>query len=261
MYYTSTQGIIVFTLGITFLLLFLMGFIVRIVYKYQQKQNAYNKGLEELKAKHEYELLNTRLEIQEQTFQHISREIHDNIGQKLTLAKLHLNTLNLNDNNSIAQKTNDTVELIGEAIIDLSDISRSMSSDIVLKHGLIKAFEMEIIYFQKFGYDISMNITGDIIFLDPNRELVLFRIMQEALTNIAKHAEASKITIQLHYDMDTLKLEVADNGKGFIFDQPYESGAGLNNMKKRANIINGNCWITSQLGTGTTIKIEMPIYE
>ena len=93
----STQGIIIFIAGVGFLLLLFISFIVTIVYKYQQKQNAYFKDIEMLKTSHQNALLQSQLEIQEQTFQNISREIHDNIGQKLTLAKLHLNTLDHED--------------------------------------------------------------------------------------------------------------------------------------------------------------------
>ena len=85
MHNPSTQGIIIFIAGITLFLLLLISFIVTIVYKYQQKQNAYFKEMEALNVSHQNALLQSRIEIQEQTFQNISREIHDNIGQKLTL--------------------------------------------------------------------------------------------------------------------------------------------------------------------------------
>ena len=130
---SATQGIIVFIAGISFLLILLISFIVAIVYKYQQKQNAYFKDIETLKAVHENTLLQSQLEIQEQTFQNISREIHDNIGQKLTLAKLHLNTLNFYNTTAAALQVTDSAVMIGEAINDLSNLSRSMSSEILLQ--------------------------------------------------------------------------------------------------------------------------------
>ncbi len=262
MYNPSIQGIVVFVIGISLLLLLFVSFIVTIVYKYQQKQNAYNKGMEELKTKYENALLHSQLEIQEQTFQNISREIHDNIGQKLTLAKLHLNTLNFKDADAVAQKTNDSVALIGEAINDLSDISRSMSSEIVLNNGLIKALEFETRQLQKFGlYEISLDVTGNIIFLDANKELVLFRIVQEALNNVVKHSSASTIVIKLHFDHDKLILNIIDNGKGFLCEQNKRQATGLINMKKRANMLNGTCDINSSPGSGTNIKIEIPLHE
>lgn len=259
MFSSTTQGIIVLIIVCTFLIILLISFITMILYRYQQKQNVYYTDLEKLKIAHETALLQSKLEIQEQTFQNISREIHDNIGQKLTLAKLHLNTLDLSDSNSVAQKTNDSVELIGEAISDLSDISRSMSSEIVLNNGLVKALELETTQLQKSGlYKVSLSVTGEVIFLDASKELVLFRIVQEALNNIIKHAVASSINIGVHYNTSMLKLDITDNGKGFACEKGSEQGTGLTNMKKRASTLNGDCTIYSNPGEGTTIKIEIP---
>jgi len=260
MHIQSSQLILIFIFGIAFILLLLIGFIVTIVYKYQQRQNAYYKSLEELKITHENALLQSQLEIQEQTFQNISREIHDNIGQKLTLAKLHINTLDFSDIRQSEVKANDSVKLIGEAINDLSDISRSMSSEIILNNGLIKALEFETDQLRKSGlYNIDLTVTGEIIFLKSHKELVLFRIVQEALNNIVKHALAKSIDIQLHYETEKLILDLTDNGIGFHQKENGKQGTGLINMRKRAKTINGNCEIVSSPGEGTHIKIEIPI--
>ena len=253
---------IIFIIVCTLLIVLLISFITYIVYRYQQKQNAYYKDLEELKISHENELLKTRLEIQEQTFENISREIHDNIGQKLTLAKLHLNTLDFRDTNKAVTKANDSVELISEAINDLSDISRSMSSEIVMENGLVKALEFETTQLQKSGlYKIRLVVRGNIMFIDEKRELILFRIVQEALNNIIKHAAANSIDIQLRYDTETLTLDIGDNGKGFNCDQNTKQGTGLINMKKRAILLNGKCSIQSAPGSGTNVIIEIPFHE
>ena len=261
MYNPNAQGIVIFIGGVTLLLLLFISFIVTIVYKYQQKQNAYFKDLEELKIAHENAMLLSRLEIQEQTFQNISREIHDNIGQKLTLAKLHLNTLNLSDRKSTESKTNDSVELIGEAINDLSDISRSMSSDIILSNGLIKALEIETNQLRNLGlFHVKLSVTGEIIFLEANKELVLFRIVQEALNNIVKHASATNIDLKLHYETEKLTLIIKDNGNGFLI-QNVQQGTGLINMKKRAFTLNGRFDVESSQGTGTKLIIEIPLND
>jgi len=256
----STQGIIIFIAGITLLLLLLVSFIITIVYKYQQKQNTYYKDIETLKVSHQNSLLQSQLEIQEQTFQNISREIHDNIGQKLTLAKLHLNTLNYSDANKIIVQVDDSINMISEVINDLSDLSHSMSSEIILNNGLIKALEFEAAQLTKSGkYKISLSTTGNPIFMDANTELVLFRIAQESLNNIVKHANASKIDIRLNYDNTILTLAINDNGKGFCADE-HRFGTGLLNIKKRANVLKGILSISSTPKICTQIKIEMP-YE
>ncbi len=261
MHESSTQGIIIFITGTSLLLLLLISFIVTIVYKYQQKQNAYFKDIETLKTSHQNAMLQSQLEIQEQTFQNISREIHDNIGQKLTLAKLHLNTLNYTAGNNTQLQINDSVNIISEAIIDLSDLSHSMSSEIILNNGLIKALEFEAAQLIKSGlYHINFSTTGNPVFMDGNIELMLFRIVQEVLNNIIKHAAASIINIHLHYNISHVSIRINDNGKGFNTTETLP-GTGIQNIKKRTSMLKGILLISSTVNLGTEIKIEIPINE
>ena len=261
MYNSSTQGIIIFIAGISILLLLLISFIITIVYKYQQKQNTYIKDLEMLKTSHNNTLLQSQLEIQEQTLQTISREIHDNIGQKLTLAKLYLNTLSYTESGILKLQVNDSVNIIGEAINSLSDISRSMSSEIILNNGLIKALEFEAKQLAKPGiYKMNFSATGSPIFMKTETELVLFRMVQEALNNVVKHANATIIDINLDYSATSLTVEIGDNGKGFCTNET-KYGTGLQNIRKRAAILKGAVTITSTPDIGTKIKIEIPLYD
>jgi len=164
---TGKEDIVIFIIICTLLILLLVAFITLFIYKYQQKQNIYFKELTQLRITHENELLQSQLEIKEQTFQNISREIHDNIGQKLTLAKLHLNTLPLEKPEQLIKQVESSIQMIGESINDLSDISRSMNSEILLNNGLIHALEFEVAQMEKTGvYEINLFVTGDIIFLD-----------------------------------------------------------------------------------------------
>ncbi len=260
MFKTSPEFLIAFIIISVILILALVVFVITIIYRYKQKQYAYYKDMETIKATHQNELLHSQLEIQEQTFQNISREIHDNIGQKLTLAKLQLNTLRLTDD-SLISNINSSVEMISQAISDLSDISRSLSSEIILNNGLIKALEFETSQLQKSGiYQISFEVTGNPIFMESNTELLIFRIVQEALSNVIKHARASKICINLHYNSAYLSLTIEDNGIGFMNDT-NKMGTGLQNMKRRALQLFGKLSVESQFGNGTKIIIEIPFKE
>jgi two-component system, NarL family, sensor kinase len=258
---TPPEFIIFFVIISVLLMLALVVFITVIIYRYQQKQNAYFKDIESLKTSHQNTLLQSQLEIQEQTFQNISREIHDNIGQKLTLAKLHLNTLDYFNKEKITLQVNDSISMISEAINDLSDISRSMSSEILLNNGLIKALEFEEAQLQKSGiFEISLCTSGNTIFMDANTELVLFRIAQEAINNIIKHAQATTINIQLHYNSVLFTMAITDNGRGFNIEETHY-GTGLQNIKKRIAILKGRLEISSTPNIATQIKIEIPIHE
>lgn len=259
---TSIEGLIIFILISTLLIILLIGFVTYIVYRYQQKQNSYNTDIQNLKSAHENEMLQSQVEIQEQTFENISREIHDNIGQKLTLAKLQLNTVILNDSKKTSERLHDAVSLISEAINDLSDISRSMSSEIILNNGLIKALEFEVAQLNKSSlYRIGLVVNGNPVFFDSQKELVLFRIVQEALNNIMKHAAAREIQISLNYLINTVEMQISDDGKGFVNGDRSLKGTGISNMKRRAELLNGQCSVFSNPGQGTQIKIEIPINE
>ena len=263
MFNSATEAIIVFVIVCTILILLLITFITVIVYRYQQKQNAYYRNLEELKIAYENARLQSQLEIQEQTFQNISREIHDNIGQKLTLAKLHLNTLSFTDALKARIQINDSVNMISESISDLSDISRSLSSEIILNNGLIKALEFEKKQLERSSlYDIDLKVSGHTVFMEADMELVLFRIAQEALNNIVKHAGATTIAISLHYDKNMLNFDISDNGRGFsALQKANKHSNGLININKRAKMLNGKCTIQSCPGKGTTVKIAVPFHK
>ncbi|MBL7701212.1 MAG: hypothetical protein JNM14_03090 [Ferruginibacter sp.] len=255
-----TEFVIVFILISVLLILGMVIFISMIIYRYQQRQNTYFKDIEVLKASHENTLLQSQLEIKEQTFQNISREIHDNINHKLILAKLYLNTFDFNNINKGRIQISDSVNIIGEVINDLSDLSHSMSNEALLNHGFVKALKDELIQLEKSGiYKTKLSVTGSSVFMEPGNELILFRMIQEVLNNIVKHAGSSFIKICLHQDNDLFSVHIQDNGKGFNIHETGH-GTGLQNIKKRAAMMKGYVTINSS-NAGTEIKIEIPKYE
>ena len=254
----------IFVVLVTFLILVLVAFIVTILYLYRRKQIAYQKNMEDLKINYENNLLNTQLEIQEQTFQNISREIHDNVSLSLTLAKLNLNTLDWNNLPKTENQINSSLVQISKAITDLSDISKSLNSDLIISQGLIRVMEKEIAKIKEMNlFELNYQITGNPVFMDSQKELVIFRIVQEAFNNIIKHAKATSVELELHYDDEHFNLSISDNGKGFCKKNleliaSKESKAGLNNMKKRAALFNGTTIIDSAPDSGTRILVTIP---
>ena len=260
----TADDLTLIVLATTFLVLLLAGFILSILFLYRRKQIAYLKELATIRSETEKTILNTQLEIQEQTFQNISREIHDHICLNLTLAKLNLVTLELANKQQSIERINCSIEILSNSISELSDISHSMNPELIESFGLIKVLEMEIEKMERPGIiNINYQITGNPVFMISQKELVIFRIVQEAFNNILKHAKAKNVFIQLHYNETQIQITVQDDGKGFISDQieeneSFKAGSGLLNMKKRARLIEGNCKITSGLGTGTIIHLSIP---
>ena len=178
----------------------------------------------------------------------------------LTLAKLQLNTLDIHDKNKTGQAVSSSVDLLSKSINDLSDLSKSMNADAIIQEGLIDALENETKRISKSGLlEINVEINGNTVFLDAQKELIIFRIIQEALNNIIKHAFAHKVNLDLYYNTNHIEITIMDDGKGFDAQHvATKSGAGIGNMKTRAKVFNGGVEIKSSPGIGTKVLISIP---
>jgi two-component system NarL family sensor kinase len=209
--------------------------------------------------------MSTQLEIQEQTLKNISQEIHDNIGQVLSLAKLNLATTDIDQKEAARQKVDDSKNLVAKAIQDLRDLSKSLNTDYVTDMGLARSIEYELEMLKKTGsFDTDFEIEGGVYKLEKQKELILFRIVQEVLNNVIKHAKASRIAIKLCYQADHFSLKVMDNGQGFDLNnlqdkQNPSRGLGIKNMHNRASLIGGKFSITSIMTEGTSVDIRLPV--
>jgi len=217
-------------------------------------------NLLQIQLDHEKTLMTAQLEIQEQTFQHISREIHDNITLSLTLAKLHLHTLDWNDKNASDEKVDTSINLLTNSIAQLSDISKSLNADIIIQHGLIKAIEDELQRIRQVGlFTLDYELTGTPVYMDNQKELIIFRIVQESFNNIIKHAEADNAKLVLHYTTVKLMATISDDGMGFDTGlSGVNRQAGLKNMETRIKVLKGEMNISSRPGKGTVLSFNIP---
>ena len=154
-----------------------------------------------------------------------------------------------------------TRELVSKAIVDLRNLSKSMNTDAVLAAGLLKAIEYELQLVAKAGFTTGMEVTGQTMRLNPQKELILFRMVQEAINNIIKHAGATTIRVRISFTENRMELVLDDDGAGFdpsAFSTDMDSGAGLRNMKSRAALIGGQLDIQSIPQQGTSIIITLP---
>ena len=246
--------------AIIFLLLALL-FIIFIVFSIQRRRKMI---LEKKQMEYQYQqtLLQTQLEIQEQTLKNISQEIHDNIGQALSLAKLNLNTMPPTNDEALQQKILNSKELVSKAITDLRDLSRSLDTDYVQEMGLQRAIEYELEMIKKTGtIETSMIVEGSMFRLEKQKELILFRIVQETFNNILKHASAKTINVNINYG-DAFTLVIKDDGKGVNLDPLNEGknnnfGLGIRNMHSRAKLIGAEFNMNSVIGKGTEVEIVL----
>jgi signal transduction histidine kinase len=256
----ATLSEYVITGAIIFLILALL-FVLFMVFSVQRRRKMLLEK-KQIELQFSQTLLQSQLEIQEQTLKNISQEIHDNIGQALTLAKLNLNTLGAELDEAPMQKISNSKEIISKAINDLRDIGRSLNTDYIADMGLHKALEFEFNLISRSStIQTKLQAAGEPFRMDQQKELILFRIIQEALNNSIKHASAKNINARIVYSNDKLELSIADDGKGFeATETPKDngSGLGLRNMQNRAKLIGAELNINSSPGNGTVIKILLP---
>jgi len=206
------------------------------------------------------ELYNNQQKVQEQTLNHVSQEIHDNVGQLLSLVRMQLNQVAEKEGTE-NQLITDAQENIGRAMRDLRDMARGMSSDRIRLLGLFGSVEQEAQRIQRSGScEVVTQCEGVVQPIDHQKELILFRVIQESLQNVFKHAGASRINIYFNYQPHLLQIEVQDNGKGFIPDKEHRrSGLGLMNMQHRVQLTGGELLLDSKEGEGTKVIISVPM--
>ena len=254
----SDYAMITFIVGTITLMLFAFTLIIFLIV---HKKKQYNNRLEKQTMENTYQnqLLQSKLEVQEQSFKYFSEEIHDNIGQLLSLVKMQLyNIRDTSTQSEVVTKVTGCNELLGKAITDLRNISHTLNSGFVSNAGLADAVEKDLEYIRSAKeVKCTLHLSGEEYSLGNEKELLVFRIIQEAIANAVKHASPTAIDIYLDYSPVGLGVSITDNGTGFNTSEETKSGIGLNNMHVRSELLKGNLQVTSAKEKGTTIKLQI----
>ena len=230
-------SIIAFALALTVILLFAI---------FQKRKNKLVRIQQETENKFKEEIIETQIEIREETLRNISWELHDNIGQLLTLAKIQLN-----EADETCGNVSEASETISECLKELRNLSKLIKPDTFTSLTLIEALEMEIERFNRMKYlETTLEYNLETFDLNTKVETIIFRMLQEFFTNTIKHSKATQLKVKLTYTEDTLEIKAEDNGVGFDVSQ-LSRGIGLSNIKNRAKIIGANAIIESKKGEGT----------
>ncbi|WP_443945714.1 sensor histidine kinase [Pedobacter sp. AW1-32] len=208
------------------------------------------------------EILKTLVEVQDQTMQTIATELHDNVGQLLSLTTLTLNSINLENTDKASKKIENSLSLVNKSIKELRELAKLLHGEQLIENGLGHAIDQEINWLSKAGaYEITINNhLTEILANSPNKDLIILRLLQEIINNIIKHAQATSIQFDAYLNNDVLHLQVKDNGVGFNVEEAgaRKSGMGLNSIHKRVEMINGKIQLNSSPDSGTTTLIEIP---
>ena len=224
------------------------------------------KAEQELKQSHrQLRELSSYLEnIREEERKHISREIHDELGQQLTLLKLDLLQMSKKlhpDEKEMIEAMKQADQLLADTMRSVRKIATQLRPSILDNLGLVSALEWQSREFEKnFGIKCVFESLLNEPQFTTKQSNALFRIYQEALTNIARHAGATQVDAVLSQEDTRFVLEIRDNGKGFrMEDMADKKTLGLKGMQERALMIDGEFQIESKPGEGTYIQISIPI--
>ena len=248
------------TLVFNLLFILFIGAIISYILQYKRKKREHLFALQNQQDRHQKEMMAMELEMQQKTMQEIGREIHDNVGQKLTLASLYIQNL-IYENSK--KETNGSIEninnIINDSLADLRQLSKTLTDDSIATKPLIALlqFECEKINRLKkcwFTYDNRIQ-TNEV---DYSTKSMLLRIAQEFMQNSLKHANCKSIRLNLAQNQDFIIMELSDDGQGFDVKNIISSGSGLKNMKKRTELIGGQFDMNSS-PEGTNLTIKLPL--
>jgi signal transduction histidine kinase len=240
----------------TLVLLLLAAFLLLVMLRYRNRKNQYIKERQELQERFEQQLMQAKLEVQEQTLSDLGQEIHDNVGQLLSSTKMLLGATE-RKLGPMPETFRTAEATLSKAIQDLRALSKSMSKEWLQQFDLVSNLKIETERLSTAGIEVSLETSHTILPLDAERQVVLFRIVQEALHNSMKHAKARHITIAIHCKQH-IEIELADDGKGFSFTELNNNGSGIMHMKYRTELLGGTIDWTSKQDEGTKVTITIP---
>jgi PAS domain S-box-containing protein len=222
---------------------------------FKRAEEALQKSRDQLRA------LAARVQnVREEERTRVAREIHDELGQALTAIKIDLSSLSHDLPAEKIRQSESILKLVDETIQSMRRISTELRPPILDAVGLVAAVEWAAGEFAaRTGIKCKLDLPQDDVVIDEERATALFRIFQETLTNVARHANASEVSVRLADEDDNLTLEVRDNGTG-VSEERLAAGTslGILGMRERALLLGGEFIIAGTLGAGTTVRVRIP---
>lgn len=243
------------------MLLVIALFSVYLFFLFQQRKARLLQQQQTMKETYEKEILRTQIEIRDQAMNDVGRELHDHISQVMTLIKLNMSRLAGQGLDAESeQRLADTKAMMKEAIDDVRMLSKTLNGDLILQIGLVESIKHELERINRLNVvNCTLEVQGNVYEILPNTAFVAFRIMQENLHNIIKHAKCKNVVTILSYNADGIALQQQDDGVGFDLNavDKNKAGSGLINMQRRAALINATLNLESVPMKGTTLTLKI----
>lgn len=234
-----------------FLMLLMVSFIVLMLLYHRQKQIKNREKLKAIQTEYEKTILNVEKEIREDVLSFVGRELHDNVGQLLSLAKLNLSS-------SKPEKISEGKNMLNDIIKEVRSLSKALNLDWVETISMEDFIQRELDKIGNLDFcTVDFSSHGPSLVLSKDQKLVLFRIIQECLNNAIKHAQPESIRIQIDTNRSPAQIVIKDDGLGFDLKQ-QSKGQGLHNLQYRMETIGGKFELNASPGKGTQVKLLLP---
>lgn len=255
----------------TYYIVFIFIFIVLIIlllYAYKQRAKSMKQrdelhalAMEKEKQNSKISTLTALLEGQEQERGRLARDLHDGLGGLLSGTKLQLSSLEPHKSESIEKEISKSITQIDGAVEELRRVAHNLMPDLLMKYGLEVAIQEFASRMSNTSLDIHTEFISYTNSIAEEKQLILYRIIQELVNNAIKHADTSEIIIQISEEENVLNLTVEDNGKGFDpMSLDVRKTAGFHNIESRVQFLKGTMNITSEQNIGTSIELQIPIH-
>jgi two-component system, NarL family, sensor kinase len=248
----------------TLIAFLLVGFVLSMFFFYQRKRQKQEQELIRMKEEYEQEALRSQLEIQETTMKAIAQELHDNIGQSLSVIKLWMAIAPIDESHEAFEGVQNSKELLHKVIREMADLTKSLHTDRITDIGLSEAINFDLASIRRSGIlKVEFEAEGEEFHFPDQKSVFLFRMYQEMMNNILKHSKATEVKVSIVYPgNDIFVMTIKDDGVGFDLQQKKEStagssGLGLKSMRNRAKMIGADLSIQSEPGKGTTISVRV----
>ncbi len=238
-------------------IVFILG-IIAFIFQYRKTKLAHVKEKMIIEEQHKIDLLNSQLDSQQQTMQHIGQEIHDSVAQKLTLASIYAQRMQFENKFPGAKDGLDGIsKIINDSLVELKQLSQSLTDPNIQNASLAELVKMECSQVNATGICSAVYEGDENPVMSIAVKSSLLRIIQEFIQNSIKHSGCRNIRIDLQQLDDTLRLQLTDDGKGFDMET-VRKGAGLDNIRRRIQTLGGNFTFESNGTDGTALSVSVP---
>ncbi|WP_299779803.1 histidine kinase [uncultured Formosa sp.] len=250
----SERHFLIYMIGVLVVLvsIFILFFLI-----FQKRKNKLLQEKLKQQQLFEEEISKTQIEIQEEILKNIGQDLHDNVGQLLSVANMQLSVLMHEVSSDLQDSFMESKHLVKESLQELRSLSKLLNSDVIVYRGLEESVNTEIKRFNTLGLiNAKLTVEGDSSHFKKGKDsIILFRILQEFFSNTIKYSEASLLEVNISFKPGFIIIKANDDGVGFDINN-IEKGSGLINMKSRAKLIRADLKITSKLKEGVQLEIK-----